>query len=425
MTFNFKLITLTIVCFLEYLLAQNNTQCVENPTGEVSLNVAVRGIPGPEGLQGPQGNAGPQGMKGAKGDRGPAGPIGPTGLEGPTGLPGLEGPVGPRGYPGPDGTRGPQGRPGLPGPRGYRGEPGDTILNKAEFNRVTDNVLNDVNLTLQSAIGDLCEKLEELNQTVRKEAQNGDKTVLQSILAKLEEVDASLHAIKKHSPAAKCGIFGDWKNIGLFDTRSGNLCPSGFRTVTNTGAFQRACGRTHTGGGCISIHLPIQNMYQHICGIVKAFQYYSTDGFERTSGPRLPSYKTIDTAYVDGVSVTQGSPRRHVWSYAAAASEQLYADYRCPCTPNNPNNGRNVPEFVGEHFYCESAFPNEYSPSVQWTDPLWDGKGCVPGNKCCERYGWFYRNVSSSTDNMELRVCGDEGISNEDILLEYYEIWVL
>jgi hypothetical protein len=170
MTFNFKLITLTIVCFLEYLLAQNNTQCVENPTGEVSLNVAVRGIPGPEGLQGPQGNAGPQGMKGAKGDRGPAGPIGPTGLEGPTGLPGLEGPVGPRGYPGPDGTRGPQGRPGLPGPRGYRGEPGHTILNKVEFNHVTDNVLNGVNLTLQNTISDLCEKIDELNQTVREKA---------------------------------------------------------------------------------------------------------------------------------------------------------------------------------------------------------------------------------------------------------------
>ena len=92
----------------------------------------------------------------------------------------------------------------------------------------------------------------------------------------------------------------------------------------------------------LSILLPIQfYVYQHICGIVKAYQYYSTDGFER--GPRLPSYNTIDTAYVDGVSVTHGSPRRHVWSYAAAPSEQLYAEYRCPCTPNNPTAGRNVP----------------------------------------------------------------------------------
>ena len=33
-------------------VSQNDTQCIENPTGEVSLNVAVRGVPGPEGPQG-------------------------------------------------------------------------------------------------------------------------------------------------------------------------------------------------------------------------------------------------------------------------------------------------------------------------------------------------------------------------------------
>ena len=30
---------------------------------------------------------------------------------------------------------------------------------------------------------------------------------------------------------------------------------------------------------------------------------------------------TIDEAYIDGVSITYGTPRTHIWSYTAGASE--------------------------------------------------------------------------------------------------------
>ena len=40
---------LIFFCQVSSSVSLNNTQCIENPTGEVSLNVAVRGVPGPEG----------------------------------------------------------------------------------------------------------------------------------------------------------------------------------------------------------------------------------------------------------------------------------------------------------------------------------------------------------------------------------------
>ena len=64
---------------------------------------------------------------------------------------------------------------------------------------------------------------------------------------------------------------------------------------------------------------------------------------------------------------------------------------------------------------------------MAWDDPLWDGLNCVALNSraCCNRYGWFYRYVPISTKDMELRICADVGIYNEDILVESYEFWVM
>ena len=153
---------------------------------------------------------------------------------------------------------------------------------------------------------------------------------------------------------------------------------------------------------------------------MKGYQDRSPDGF----GPYFSGHSTIDTFYVDGISITHGSPRKHLWTYANGVSE-LYVNqlYRCPCVGTNPN----VPTFVGENVCCESGYSGStFQNRVAWEDPLWDGQNCVaPGNKCCERYGWFHRDVSSSTDDIELRICSDQAISNEDTLINHYEFWVM
>ena len=50
-------------------------------------------------------------------------------------------------------------------------------------------------------------------------------------------------------------------------------------------------------------------------------------------------------------------------------------------------------------------------------DPLWDGQGCGGTSTCCEFNNppWFCKQLPQpTTDYIELRLCVDEDISNED-----------
>jgi dynein heavy chain len=426
--------------------SQNDTQCVENPTGEVSLNVAVRGVPGPHGPQGPKGMIGPrgnigvkggrgeQGEKGERGDTGSSGPKGVKGvigskghkgvrgiqgIPGPVGGPGLEGPVGPRGHPGPDGVRGPQGRAGLPGPRGSQGEPGDTVLTKQEFTRVTSNVhttvLSDLNTTLISFIDDMHNQMNSLSDTVMQKIQSGDEDVLTTVMKKFDSLDDKLTNLKLNVANVKCGIYGPWREIASFDTTRGDSCPSGLKTVTGT--HQRACGNTDSSD-CTSLQFPSGGSYTNVCGRARGYQYYHTDGFRSAPG------RSLDEAYVDGISFTQGSPRRHLWTYAAGENEQDEATDPCPCATTRTDVRAKVPSYVGNHFYCESGFVDKDEKLVAWNDPLWDGFGCSKSrNQCCQRYGWFHRTVSLSSDSIEIRWC--DSSSSEDVLTDQLEVWVM
>ena len=305
-----------------------------------------------------------------------------------------------------DGSQGVPGRTGEKGdrgdigPTGSKGDPGSATITEEELNRVSDNVTAKIN---ESIIAELLDTIRTLNQTLTDHLLNLESQIGVTV----------------------CNITSaNWRRIAYFDTTQGDSCPTGLRTVTNTTSSQTACGRTNTSGGCASVPIPVQVSYSQVCGIVKGYQDTSPDAFE----PVSLGYNTIDTFYVDGVSITHGSPRKHLWTYANGVSE-LYGggQYRCPCARSDPNDRTYVPTFVGENFYCESGYPGTgFQSRVAWEDPLWDGQNCVaPGNKCCERYGWFHRNVSSSTDDIELRICAQNGISNEDTLVNHYEFWVM
>ena len=54
---------------------------------------------------------------------------------------------------------------------------------------------------------------------------------------------------------------------------------------------------------------------------------------------------------VDGVSITLGNPRKHVWTYATGFSDDgNFAGYNCHCAAVP---GPDPPTFVGNHYYCE------------------------------------------------------------------------
>jgi hypothetical protein len=64
--------------------------------------------------------------------------------------------------------------------------------------------------------------------------------------------------------------------------------------------------------------------YSKACGQIIAYQVGSTGAFSRPG-----SSPTIDNSYVDGISLTHGNPRQHIWTFAAGFNEQVQL-YTCP-----------------------------------------------------------------------------------------------
>ena len=89
--------------------------------------------------------------------------------------------------------------------------------------------------------------------------------------------------------------------------------------------------------------------------------------------------QNINGYYVDGISITHGQPRKHLWTYAVGCSELMLdgADTlsACPCNGNFPGAEAYIPNFVNNHliYYCESGFVERWLSRMAWEDPLWDG----------------------------------------------------
>ena len=138
------------------------------------------------------------------------------------------------------------------------------------------------------------------------------------------------------------------------------------------------------------------------------------------------THLSIDTHYLEGVSITRGSPRQHVWSLISGISEVSSAYNACPC---NTGSTVSVQSFIGNNYFCESGTSTSYLSTTLYTsDPLWDGQGCGSlESPCCNVPGipWFHRDYGSitTTDYIELRVCAtlsyeDTPVSNIDIYVK-------
>ena len=79
------------------------------------------------------------------------------------------------------------------------------------------------------------------------------------------------------------------------------------------------------------------------------------------------------------------------------------------------------------YFYDSAHTVNIQPPLSHLTNgPLWDGAGCVSGS-CCTFNSppWFCKNLSTpTTDAIELRNCLNDGIHDEDVLIEIVELYV-
>ena len=127
------------------------------------------------------------------------------------------------------------------------------------------------------------------------------------------------------------GVAGGWMRVASIDmTGSNDTCPPGLNTIVEDS--HTLCAR-NTDTGCSSTVFPVCGVqYSRVCGKIIGYQQKSPDAFFRF----ISGQNTIDTNYVDGISLTHGSnPREHVWTFAAALQEDIssppYHTFLCPC----------------------------------------------------------------------------------------------
>ena len=220
---------------------------------------------------------------------------------------------------------------------------------------------------------------------------------------------------------ANLNATGSWVRVANLNmTDPDQQCPDNFQLYTDP---IRVCGKGHDGtSGCDSVTFTTYGIqYQQVCGRVRGYQFRSPDGFQC-------SLCNIDNAYVEGVSITHGSPRKHIWTFAAGLTEiiQHFPGYTCPCT----GGGAVPPSFVGSDYYCESGLPESPWEAVLYSDdPLWDGQDCGGDEgTCCDppNLPWFCKELpETTTDDLEVRLCAVQhsGI-DEDIPIEVLELYI-
>ena len=222
-----------------------------------------------------------------------------------------------------------------------------------------------------------------------------------------------------------CGGEGGWTRVGILDfTDPATSCPTDFTLDTTDG--KRFCRRDTMPSSCKSIPFVVAfgPSYSKVCGRVLGYAYTTVDGFALR-----PDNVALDDNYVDGVSITHGSPpRSHVWTFVAGNNEYSNSRFSCPCNTESVWGAQTyfVPSYVGLNYTCESA---SSSPgSWKTADVLWDGQQCNGREgPCCANPSlpWFKTDLPApTTDDLEVRVCVDEYTHNEDVGVELIELYV-
>ena len=208
-----------------------------------------------------------------------------------------------------------------------------------------------------------------------------------------------------------CNKGGGWTRVSILNMKDNDeKCPIGLRLYDQNGG--RACGRpVNSSGSCPGIKFPVHFNYSQVCGKVIGYQKGHPDA-------------TYHQGVMDGIRLTHGSSRSHIWSFLPGAREVVA---ECPCAPS----GKATPSFVGSDYYCESG-RSSYGfdlDRMYTNDPLWDGKDCRSVEAdCCRTHSlipWFHKNIGyTTTDYIEMRFCFNEGTDDEDSPVAQYEIYV-
>ena len=219
--------------------------------------------------------------------------------------------------------------------------------------------------------------------------------------------------------ATSGNLTGGWMRVAYIDMRNTrHQCPSELTLFSRSSPPRRVCNIT--GDGCVSTTFTVHGVeYSHVYGRIIGYQFDTPAAFY------FYTY-SIDQPYIFGVSLTHGqNPRKHIWSFAGGRDETpTYQRWQCPCSNINFSPPPTVPSFVGNDYFCDTAYSSYNAQGLESSDPLWDGKGCGPVSTCCSFNNppWFHKDFPSpTTDGIEMRSCrGDYAGSTPIELVELY-----
>ena len=92
-----------------------------------------------------------------------------------------------------------------------------------------------------------------------------------------------------------------------------------------------------------------------------------------------------------------------------------------------------IPPFIEEDYFCESGYLySGYYDETLWNifysnDTLWDGRDCHYSSTCCSLHNppYFVKHLNqTTTDDLELRMCLNDPLLNDNIAVEVVEIYV-
>lgn len=283
-------------------------------------------------------------------------------------------------------------------------------------------------------LGSLIEQLDNINNNDGEKADHKlfDEQVMKrldnlvnlhtALSRHVEEVDSQVNLL---TGEWQCGKTHGWRRVGFLNmTNSSEVCPPGWQVQELSG--KRLCGRTSVSPKeCDSTIFSVNSvMYNKVCGKLIGYQFGGTTAFLSYHKQFL---KSINDAYVDGVSITHSHPRKHIWTFAAGGTElDRTWPTTCPC---DASVDINLPKFIDKDFFCESGLNSEWEDLYKFypDDPLWDGKGCTDSSQCCTFRDppYFTKRLSVPTSSdIEVRLCGYTAPTYGNVLIELLELYV-
>ena len=266
----------------------------------------------------------------------------------------------------------------------------------------------------------------ELTAVQENIIQNTNRITYSTIKTIIPTREAATTITSTTPHSETCGGPG-WRRVAFINMTDPNQeCPQELK-MTNYSI--RSCGQKESAGVSCSPKMTFSVngfQYSQVCGRATAYRWGYNHGFYDYHANR----GTLNSAYVDGLSLTHGSPPTHIWTFASGVfssntSVCLNTVTRCPCELGNTYSS---PPFVGNDYFCESVAtvdnwninPLQFYPD----NALWDGQDHL--NPC---YGlnnppWFNKTLPvPTTDSIDIRLCLNyPGFSN--IAIELLEIYV-